>query len=129
MDKRAAELIQKMAGIPKEMPPDTVEARHILAKMTKPEATAATTRLSKPGGGSKTSSLRSYIDDIIKGAQDNTYGRPMAIQTNTEWTHFDTAKTAGVLQYLGEQGCSVKEAAEYLGGTEAFVRGILAQVR
>jgi len=77
----------------------------------------------------KNSSMKSIIDDIIKGAEQNTFGRPVNIQTNTEWTHFDTAKTAGALQALGEQGYSVKQAAEYLGLTEAQIQHIVDQVR
>ena len=78
--------------------------------------------------GQKTGSMKSIINDIIKGAQDNTFGRPVTIQDDTEWTHIDTAKFAGALQLLGEQGYSVKEASEYLGLTEAQVQGILEVV-
>jgi hypothetical protein len=75
------------------------------------------------------SSMKNIIADIIKGAEQNTFGRPVNIQTNTEWTHFDTAKTAGALQALGERGYSVKQASEYLGLTEAQVQDILAAVK
>lgn len=79
--------------------------------------------------GSKTSGMRSIIDDIIKGAEQNTFGRPVSIQADTEWTHFDTAKTAGMLHALGEEGYSVKQASEYLGLTEAQIQHILVAVR
>jgi len=75
----------------------------------------------------KNASMKSIIDDIIKGAQENTFKRPVTIQTS--WTPIDTAKFAGQLQALGEQGYSVKEAAEYLGLTEAQVQDILTTVR
>ena len=76
----------------------------------------------------KTGGMKSIINDIIKGAQDNTFGRPVQIQADTEWTPLDTAKTAGALQFLGEQGYSVKQAAEYLGLTENQVQFILKAV-
>jgi len=74
-------------------------------------------------------SMRNIIDDIIKGAEQNTFGRPVNIQRDTDWTHLDTAKVAGMLQALGEQEYSVKEAAEYLGLTEDVVQCILTDVR
>ena len=77
----------------------------------------------------KESSMKNIIDDLIKGAQHNTFGRPVSVQTNTSWTHLDTAKTAGMLQALSEQGYSVKEASEYLGLTEAQIQYIVGAVR
>ncbi len=77
----------------------------------------------------KTAGMRAIIDDIIKGAEQNTFGRPVNIQADTEWTPLDTAKTAGVLQALGELGYSVKQASAYLGLTETKIQAILAAVR
>lgn len=80
------------------------------------------------GESKKEGSMRSIIDDIIKGAEQNSFGRPISVQTNTEWTHLDTAKTAGALQLLAEQSYSVKEAAEFLDVSEEVVRAVLAAV-
>jgi hypothetical protein len=78
----------------------------------------------------KKASMRNIIEDIIKGAKDNSFGRPVHIQNDTpDWTPLDIAKTAGALQALSEQGYSVKQAAEYLGLTEKQVQVIVATVR
>lgn len=78
----------------------------------------------------KKASMRNIIDDIIKGAKDNSFGRPVHIQNDTQdWTPLDIAKTAGALQALSEQGYSVKQAAEYLGLTEKQVQVIVTTVR
>lgn len=77
----------------------------------------------------KKSSMKNLIDDIIKGAEQNSFGRPVRIQNATQdWTHLDTAKTAGALQLLAEQGYSVKEAAEFLDVSEELVRAVIAAV-
>lgn len=62
----------------------------------------------------KKAEMREMIRDLIKGAQQNSFGRPVNVQTNTQWTHLDTAKTAGAVHALVAQGYSVKQAAEYL---------------
>lgn len=77
----------------------------------------------------KQSSMQTIIDDIIKGAEQNTFGRPVNIQVNSDFTPLDIAKTAGALQALSEQGYSVKQAAEYLGLTERQIQDIVALVR
>jgi len=77
----------------------------------------------------KTSSMKNIIDDLIKGAQHNTFGRPVSIQQGFDPSPIDLAKFAGQLQALGEQGYSVKQAAEYLGLTERQVQDIVATVR
>lgn len=80
------------------------------------------------GESKKEGSMRAIIDDIIKGAEQNSFGRPVNVQTNTEWTHLNTAKTAGALQLLAERGYSVKEAAEFLEVSEEVVQAVLAAV-
>lgn len=80
-------------------------------------------------GAQKESSMRGIIDDIIKGAKDNSFGRPVSIQVDSDFTPLDLAKTAGALQALSEQGYSVKQAAAYLGLTEKQVQDIVATVR
>jgi len=77
----------------------------------------------------KKSSMKNIIDDLIKGAQHNTFGRPVSIQQGFDPSPIDLAKFAGQLQALGEQGYSVKQAAEYLGLTERQVQDIVATVR
>jgi len=77
----------------------------------------------------KTSSMKNIIDDLIKGAQHNTFGRPVSIQQGSSPTPLDLAKFAGQLQALSEQGYSVKQAAEYLGLTEHQVQDIVSTVR
>lgn len=78
----------------------------------------------------KESSMKSIIDDIIKGAKDNSFGRPVHIQNDTrDWTPLAISKTAGMLMALEQQGYSVKQAAEYLGLTERQVQDIVATVR
>ena len=76
----------------------------------------------------KTSSMRSIIDDIIKGAEQNTFGRPVNIQADTEFTPIDMAKVAGAVVALSEKGYSVKEASEYLGLTEKQIQDIVSTV-
>lgn len=103
---------------------------YLKGKPTEYQAAASTAFKSRlHGDESKQASMRNIIDDLIKGAQQNTFGRPVSVQTNTDWTHLDTAKVAGMLQALGEQEYSVKEAAEYLGLTEGMVQCILEDVR
>ena len=103
------------------------------AQLTAPDVLTDKKKVRAPGEGPtlepKTAGMRSIIDDIIKGASQNSFGRPVSIQADTEWTHLDTAKTAGVLQALGERGYSVKQASAYLGLTEAKIQSILATVR
>jgi hypothetical protein len=78
----------------------------------------------------KKASMRNIIDDIIKGAKDNSFGRPVTIQVDSPaWTPIEIAKTAGALQALSDQGYSVKQAAEYLGLTEKQVQVIVTTVR
>ena len=77
----------------------------------------------------KESSMKNIIDDLIKGAQHNSFGRPVSVQQGSSPTPLDLAKFAGQLQALGEQGYSVKQAAEYLGLTERQVQDIVATVR
>ena len=79
-------------------------------------------------GPNKTSSMRSIIDDIIKGAEQNTFGRPVNIQADTEFSPIDMAKVAGAVVALSEKGYSVKEASEYLGLTEKQVQDIVSTV-
>jgi len=57
--------------------------------------------------------------DIMKADRNKT----------SSWTPLDTAKTAGMLMALEEQGYSVKEASEYLGLTEEQIQHILQTVR
>lgn len=76
----------------------------------------------------KKASMQTIIDDLIKGAQQNTFGRPVSIQQGFDPSPLDLAKFAGMLQALGEQGYSVKEAAEYLNLTEAQVQDIVSKV-
>jgi hypothetical protein len=73
--------------------------------------------------------MKNIIDDLIKGAQNNTFGRPVSIQRGFDPSPLDLAKFAGQLQALGEQGYSVKQASEYLGLTEQQIRYIVATVR
>jgi len=78
----------------------------------------------------KQSSMKNIIDDIIKGAKDNSFGRPVHIQNDTQdWTPLAISKTAGMLMALEQQGYSVKQAAEYLGLTVSQVQDIVATVR
>ena len=74
------------------------------------------------------SDMRSIIDDIIKGAEQNTFGRPVNIQADTEFTPIDMAKVAGAVVALSEKGYSVKEASEYLGLTEKQIQDIVSTV-
>lgn len=93
-------------------------AKDLIAKLTtspKQEKTA-------------TSDMRTLIDDLIKGAQQNTFGRPVSVQQGFDPSPLDLAKFAGMLQALNEQGYSVKEAAEYLKLTEAQVQDIVSKV-
>lgn len=84
---------------------------------------------SQPPAFSKKSSMKNIIDDIIKGAEQNTFGRRVNIQQGDDPSPLDLAKFAGMLQALGEQGYSVKQAAEYLGLTVGQVQDIVATVR
>lgn len=128
------ELIQKLAGVPKgreHLPAPKMESvppknRDYAAKNT---ALQQSKDNKKALLGSKTSSMRQYIDDFIEGGRNNSFGRPINVETNTEWTHIDTAKTAGTLRLLSEAGYSVKQAAEYLGWTEAQVQYIISVTR
>lgn len=80
--------------------------------------------------GVKTASsdMKSIIDDFIKGAKQNTFGRPVNIQADTEFTPLDMAKVAGAVVALSEKGYSVKEASEYLGLTEKQIQDIVSTV-
>jgi hypothetical protein len=77
----------------------------------------------------KTASMKNIIDDLVKGAQQNTFGRPVTIQQGFNPSPLDLSKFAGALAALDEQGYSVKEAAEYLGLTEKQVQDIVARMR
>lgn len=77
----------------------------------------------------KTASMKNIIDDIIKGASQNTFGRTVNIQQGFDPSPLDIAKFAGALTALSEQGYSVKAAAEYLGLTETQVQHIINAVR
>lgn len=76
----------------------------------------------------KQSSMKNIIDDLIKGAENNTFGRPVNIQTQTDFSPIDMAKVAGAVVALSEKGYSVKQAAEYLGLTEKQVADIVSTV-
>ena len=114
MDKKAQlALIQKMAGTKESTMCKTCKSH--LCACTAPKKTAA---------------MRNIIDDIVKGAQDNTFGRPIAIQADVQdWTPLDTAKCAGMLQALAEQEYTLKEASEYLGLPEERLQQVIAAVR
>lgn len=77
----------------------------------------------------KTGSMKQVIDDLIKGAQHNTFGRPVSVEGQTDFGPLQIAKIAGALQALSEAEYSVKEAAEYLGLTEAQVQRVIETVR
>lgn len=77
----------------------------------------------------KNSSMKGIIDDIIKGAEQNSFGRAVTIQADTEFSPLEVAKIAGALTALSEMNYSVKQAAEYLGLTEKQVQDIVATVR
>jgi len=94
-----------------------------------PAAASSPTPASIPAPAWKSASMKNIIDDLIKGAQHNSFGRPVSIQQGSDPTPLDLAKFAGQLQALGEQGYSVKQAAEYLGLTERQVQDIVATVR
>jgi hypothetical protein len=76
----------------------------------------------------KKSSMRDFIDDFIKGATHNTFGRPVNIQTQTDFSPIDMAKVAGVVVAFSQKGYSVKEASEYLGLPVSQVESIVATV-
>ena len=156
MDKNAKELIQKLAGKNSRVQLQAAAQSQALGprdpqkrwaqfrqgardagsgniaggkdpKFGKTLAEGAKSRLDEMG--EKKSSMKNIIDDLIKGAQHNTFGRPVSIQQGSDPTPLDLAKFAGQLQALGEQGYSVKQAAEYLGLTERQVQDIVATVR
>jgi len=74
------------------------------------------------------SDMRSIIDDLIKGAENNTFGRPVNIQTQTDFSPIDMAKVAGAVVALSQKGYSVKQASEYLGLTEQQIQHIVSTV-
>lgn len=141
MDKSAKELIAKLAGetppnpkpgqrpLPQSVVRDQVDVRKSkLADIKKKVNASMASAPSYLRDRMKKSSMQDIIDDIIKGAEQNSFGRPVNVQTNTEWTHLNTAKTAGALQLLAERGYSVKEAAEFLEVSEEVVQAVLAAV-
>lgn len=77
----------------------------------------------------KKSSMKDIINDIVKGAEQNSFGRPVNVQQGFDPSPLDLAKFAGALTALSEQGYSVKAAAEYLGLTEKQVQHIIDTVR
>lgn len=146
MDKNAKELIQKMAGIPQglkdlrsgggmaHMPPShqTYAAGRSNANLfgqraaktpAGPDRSAdievgkgQKAQVKSSSDVKKTSSMKNIIADIIKGAEQNTFGRPVTIQADvTDWSPIDMAKVAGMVVALSEKGYTNKEAAEYLG--------------
>lgn len=75
------------------------------------------------------SDMKSIIDDIIKGAEQNSFGRSVSVEVNSEFTPLKVAEYTGRLTALSEFGYSVKQASEYLGLTEKQVQDIVASVR
>jgi hypothetical protein len=145
MDKTAKELIEKLAMGKKSplLAADVAKLKtmrqNVSASAQKAKAGYAARKaeddaaLAKMRGlvkdTEKKSSMKNIIDDIIKGAEQNTFGRPVNVQVSSEFTPLDVAKFAGALQYLAEQDYSVKQAAEYLGLTDAQVLAIVDTVR
>jgi translation initiation factor 1 (eIF-1/SUI1) len=82
-----------------------------------------------PSAKTASSSMKDIVDDIIKGAEQNTFGRRVNIQQGFDPSPIDMAKFAGALTAYSELGYSVKEAAEALGLTEKQVQHIIATVR
>lgn len=148
MNKQALELIQKMAGTqpPKPKPPmpqskarDLVDGQRNKTQETQvrveklmssaPQYLQDRMKKTSSAGVKKASSdMKSIIDDIIKGAEQNTFGRPVSIQVDSEFSPIDMAKVAGAVVALSEKGYSVKEASEYLGLTEKQVQDIVSTV-
>ena len=152
MNKNAKELIQKMAGIPQGL--RDLRSGGSMAQMPSSHQTYAAGRSNanlfgqraakSPAGADRSadievgkgqkalvkasSDMRSIIDDLIKGAENNTFGRPVNIQTQTDFSPIDMAKVAGAVVALSEKGYSVKQAAEYLGLTEAQLQDIVSTV-
>jgi hypothetical protein len=83
----------------------------------------------RAGQEKKSSDMRAMIDDLIKGAKENSFGRPVHIQNATQdWTPLKVAEYSGALVALSERGLTEKEAAEYLGLTVAQVQDIVRTV-
>lgn len=119
----AAERIAKKYNLTKK---DVLKDRGGLRDVARADA-----RKVAPARFDKKSEMREIIDDIIKGAKDNGFGRPVNIQTSwdaPDWTPLDTAKCAGMLIALDEQGYTMKEASEFLGLPEEHLQAVIKAV-
>lgn len=80
----------------------------------------------------KKASMNEIVASLIKGAKENTFDRPVHIQTGGDlgegWTPLDTAKCAGMLIALDEQGYTMKEASEFLGLPEEHLQAVIKAV-
>jgi hypothetical protein len=124
LDKAASELIQKMAA-----PSALSDQKHIFVGL---QRMAGVPR--KYTDGKLSLNPTKDKDAIAAKGKFNQWARGAAREAAPEkkegsWTPLDIAKTAGALVALEEQGYSVKQAAEYLGLTEAQVQDIVATVR